>query len=90
MTQKKKLTEAQADALRWTAQPSNIATPRRDVLQRLAGMGLITREVKAARSGNQDRWSFDATCQLTEAGKLALLEADAIREAPFRIRTGAR
>jgi hypothetical protein len=71
------LTTAQRAALRYVAAVNVTgveitATPRRDVLQRLAGLGLITREVTASRTRSQDRWRFDARHTLTDAGRAAL------------------
>lgn len=71
------LTTAQVAALRYVHAVNSTgievpAAPRRDVLQRLAGMGLLTREVKATRTRSQDRWRFDARHTLTDAGRAAL------------------
>lgn len=79
-----KLTEAQADALRWVDVNATLAAPRADVLTRALDAGLV--EVVPGRMVN----GKPSNLALTEAGRAALAEADARREAPFRIRTGAR
>jgi hypothetical protein len=71
------LTAPQAAALRYVdavnRSDGNIpATPRDDVLKRLAAKGLVTRTVTARREPNWDRYRFDARHTLTEAGKEAL------------------
>lgn len=73
------MTTAQAAALRYVgivtgALPytADYTAPRRDTLGRLVEAGLITVTSKATRDRNADRWSFDWTTDLTDAGRTAL------------------
>lgn len=82
-----RLTPAQADALRYVRAVTSTGlpvpvTPRRDVLQRLAGLGLVTRTVTAHREPSQDRWRHDAAHTLTATGLQALEDLDAWDENP--------
>lgn len=83
MTQNK-LTEAQADALRWVHFNGTLAAPRADVIGRVITAGLV--ETVPGRMVN----GKPSNLALTSAGEDALAEADAIEAAPFRIRAGAR
>lgn len=84
MTQNKPLTAAQADALRFVSENGTVAAPRADVIGRMIAADLVQTVPGRMVNGRSTNLA------LTEAGEIALKEADAVAAAPFRIRTDAR